>query len=182
MINYWRSSNGKERRFRLFYSPQINSAAYLHTTNSSHFGYTAYGIIFPAVLCLACWVLTENHGTADRTLFARQRLSGIQSSVDAFQFPDSWSPFGDGGLNSCGYCLGDPINRRDPTGHSILLKSLMMFTEKRATPLGSLQSFAGTPHVLEKIAGNLSGPDLEFFQASTVTCSIAQKFIEPLGI
>ncbi|WP_256679746.1 RHS repeat-associated core domain-containing protein [Pseudomonas sp. PB120] len=34
-----------------------------------------------------------------------------------FNSPDSWSPFGRGGLNSYVYCLGDPINNTDPTGH-----------------------------------------------------------------
>jgi RHS repeat-associated protein len=31
--------------------------------------------------------------------------------------PDSWSPFGRGGLNAYTYCVGDPVNRSDPTGH-----------------------------------------------------------------
>jgi len=31
--------------------------------------------------------------------------------------PDSWSPFGAGGLNQYAYCEGDPINRSDPSGH-----------------------------------------------------------------
>ena len=33
-----------------------------------------------------------------------------------FNGPDSFSPFGRGGLNSYAYCLGDPINRSDPNG------------------------------------------------------------------
>jgi hypothetical protein len=34
-----------------------------------------------------------------------------------FYSADSLSPFGKGGLNSYCYCLGDPVNRTDPTGH-----------------------------------------------------------------
>jgi RHS repeat-associated protein len=34
-----------------------------------------------------------------------------------FHSPDSWSPFGRGGLNAYMYCVGDPVNRSDPTGH-----------------------------------------------------------------
>ncbi|MFJ3369100.1 RHS repeat-associated core domain-containing protein [Pseudomonas sp. NPDC086251] len=35
-----------------------------------------------------------------------------------FHSPDSWSPFGGGGLNAYMYCVGDPVNRSDPTGHN----------------------------------------------------------------
>lgn len=34
-----------------------------------------------------------------------------------FQSPDSWSPFGEGGLNAYVFVVGDPINKTDPTGH-----------------------------------------------------------------
>jgi uncharacterized protein RhaS with RHS repeats len=35
-----------------------------------------------------------------------------------FNSPDSWSPFGEGGLNAYTYCLGDPVNAIDPSGHT----------------------------------------------------------------
>ncbi|WP_239499314.1 RHS repeat-associated core domain-containing protein [Pseudomonas putida] len=34
-----------------------------------------------------------------------------------FNGPDNLSPFGKGGLNAYGYCVGDPVNRSDPNGH-----------------------------------------------------------------
>lgn len=34
-----------------------------------------------------------------------------------FNTPDVSSPFGKGGLNAYAYCLGDPVNRSDPSGH-----------------------------------------------------------------
>ena len=34
-----------------------------------------------------------------------------------FHSPDSLSPFGSGGLNAYAYCVGDPVNHADPTGH-----------------------------------------------------------------
>jgi RHS repeat-associated protein len=37
-----------------------------------------------------------------------------------FNSPDSFSPFGKGGLNGYAYCAGDPANRADPTGHALI--------------------------------------------------------------
>ncbi|EJL88518.1 RHS repeat-associated core domain protein containing protein [Herbaspirillum sp. CF444] len=34
-----------------------------------------------------------------------------------FNCPDSWSPFGIGGINPYAYCAGDPINQADSSGH-----------------------------------------------------------------
>lgn len=39
-----------------------------------------------------------------------------------FQSPDSWSPFGEGGLNAYMYCLGNPIKYSDATGHNAWFK------------------------------------------------------------
>jgi RHS repeat-associated protein len=41
-----------------------------------------------------------------------------------FHSPDSWSPFGAGGLNAYMYCLGNPVNASDPTGHMPFFKKL----------------------------------------------------------
>ncbi|MFW0759159.1 RHS repeat-associated core domain-containing protein [Pseudomonas sp. H11T01] len=38
-----------------------------------------------------------------------------------FNSPDNLSPFGEGGVNSYAYCLGDPVNREDTTGHISLI-------------------------------------------------------------
>ncbi|MQQ36505.1 RHS repeat-associated core domain-containing protein [Pseudomonas sp. SZ57] len=35
-----------------------------------------------------------------------------------FNSPDSLSPFDEGGLNAYGYCEGDPVGFRDPSGHA----------------------------------------------------------------
>ncbi|WP_459207216.1 RHS repeat-associated core domain-containing protein [Pseudomonas sp. MLB6B] len=40
------------------------------------------------------------------------------TGIRRFCSPDSYSPFGRGGLNAYAYCENDPINQVDPTGHS----------------------------------------------------------------
>ncbi|QPL55370.1 MULTISPECIES: RHS repeat-associated core domain-containing protein [Vibrio] len=42
-----------------------------------------------------------------------------------FHAQDSLSPFGKGGTNGYAYCLGDPVNRHDPSGHFALLSLLI---------------------------------------------------------
>ena len=56
-----------------------------------------------------------------------------------FHSPDSWSPFGGGGLNAYMYCVGDPVNRSDPTGHFPALGLLGMagsWAKKNIRPPG----------------------------------------------
>lgn len=43
-----------------------------------------------------------------------------------FNRPDSWSPFGDGGINAYAYCNGDPRNKLDRSGHTpVWLKTFL---------------------------------------------------------
>ncbi|EAR53345.1 hypothetical protein SKA34_00882 [Photobacterium sp. SKA34] len=42
-----------------------------------------------------------------------------------FQSYDGLSPFGQGGINGYAYCLGDPINQDDPSGHFAILSLLI---------------------------------------------------------
>ncbi|EJM70473.1 RHS repeat-associated core domain-containing protein [Pseudomonas sp. GM55] len=48
-----------------------------------------------------------------------------------FHSPDSWSPFGRGGLNPYMYCAGDPVNWTDPTGHKPMIPFLSKKTKGR---------------------------------------------------
>lgn len=47
-----------------------------------------------------------------------------------FHSPDSWSPFGMGGLNAYMYCMGDPLNRSDKSGHAPLFPGLPLGLRK----------------------------------------------------
>ncbi|MEE3933921.1 RHS repeat-associated core domain-containing protein [Pseudomonas viridiflava] len=67
-----------------------------------------------------------------------------------FNQPDTLSPFGLGGLNAYAYCLGDPVNVRDPSGHIPV-----------AAALSTLSPFERLPAaVLEQVFKKLPGKDL----------------------
>ncbi|MGY2342002.1 RHS repeat-associated core domain-containing protein [Pseudomonas sp. SDO5532_S415] len=68
-----------------------------------------------------------------------------------FHSPDSWSPFGRGGLNAYMYCGGEPVLRSDPTGRWFgagikeLITNLVSSTSKTLNVVSSnVQKLAGT--------------------------------------
>lgn len=60
-----------------------------------------------------------------------------------FHSPDSWSPFGRGGLNWYGYCQGDPRNFTDPTGH--MFSALKLLGKSRKTLARASSTSSLTP-------------------------------------
>ncbi|WP_433768669.1 RHS repeat-associated core domain-containing protein [Pseudomonas putida] len=69
-----------------------------------------------------------------------------------FLNPDSWSPFGKGGLNAYAYCEGDSINRADPTGHAYnMLKGLgNIFGRKKSIVTTHIEHATHDIKILEK--------------------------------
>lgn len=66
-----------------------------------------------------------------------------------FNQPDNLSPFSSGGLNTYGYCAGDPVNRRDPTGHWSWRSIGQWFRRgdtQQAAPVANANITASAPH------------------------------------
>jgi RHS repeat-associated protein len=79
-----------------------------------------------------------------------------------FNSPDSLSPFGEGGVNAYAYCLGDPVNREDRTGHipqflKPMLRSLHLIKKSKAPPVLKLMYSTfqdGEPYEVLEQAGS----------------------------
>jgi RHS repeat-associated protein len=82
--------------------------------------YAAYGFRepIPAASALGFNGQLLDQGTGRYLLGNGQRT--YNPVLMRFQSPDVLSPFGKGGLNAYAYCLGDPVNGQDPTGHAPL--------------------------------------------------------------
>ncbi|MNQ66113.1 hypothetical protein D3C85_805950 [compost metagenome] len=72
-----------------------------------------------------------------------------------FNSPDSWSPFGQGGLNAYAYCEGEPVLGSDPTGHFKLFKVIRSFGKGIGNRLGlrTLSNTKSSTSVFTKTAG-----------------------------
>lgn len=81
---------------------------------------------------------------------------GYNPASMRFNSPDSYSPFDAGGLNAYAYCMSDPINHSDPSGHIRLRTNSL-------PPIKPVRTFSQTPTQVSPVpmrrsvsAGNLS--------------------------
>jgi len=77
-----------------------------------------------------------------------------------FNRPDRLSPFGAGGLNAYAYCLADPINRRDPSGHMWLGDPVVRLL-KQTRPMGRAPGIAKRTQVAQTFLGDLPNEMIE---------------------
>lgn len=71
-----------------------------------------------------------------------------------FNSPDSLSPFQEGGLNTYTYCLGDPINKYDPSGHiSVNWLKIKTNLTKLVGPLPRIKNTPKYPLILKAKPG-----------------------------
>ncbi|WP_256578285.1 RHS repeat-associated core domain-containing protein [Pseudomonas sp. A25(2017)] len=94
-----------------------------------------------------------------------------------FNSPDSWSPFGEGGLNAYAYCEGDPVNRSDPKGHTwqwikAFLRSLNVM-KPSAGGVTSASSLNSALKVNAVKTGSLSHPFRRSISSQSSTATIA---------
>ncbi|MBT2340996.1 MULTISPECIES: RHS repeat-associated core domain-containing protein [Pseudomonas] len=105
-----------------------------------------------------------------------------------FNSADYLSPFGKGGLNAYAYCVGDPVNRVDPTGHipSPFSKLLGLLDDLRLRGTNkSLLTDAPSKRTLKNTdTGSISGiiktaeHSLSRKTAGTTSMSPARQFVD----
>ena len=104
---------------RLLVTDQQRSVlAILDATRCHHLAYTPYGHRIPENGLLS---LLGFNGERPDPVTGHYLLGNGYRAFNPvlmrFNSPDNWSPFGEGGLNAYGYCVGDPVNQGDKTGH-----------------------------------------------------------------
>lgn len=89
----------------------------LHASNATSLCYTPYGHLAKPFAKGPALRFKNAHYDPMISAYALGRgYRFFSPSLMRFQTPDAHSPFGQGGLNSYAFCLGDPVNYSDPTG------------------------------------------------------------------
>ena len=104
--------------------------------------YTAYGVHSPSDIP-AQRPAFNGHLLLNQLYLLGNGYRGYSPVLMRFQSPDSFSPFGVGGLNCYAYCAGDPINFSDPSGHGR--------TSRPPSPNGVMSSTTAEKLVLDAL-------------------------------
>lgn len=98
--------------------------------------YSPYGVRHPqAVVSSLLGFNGAKPDTATGHYLLGNGYRGFNPVVMRFNSPDRLSPFERGGLNTYAYCLGDPINRQDPSGNVSFFKAMRrLITGSTRTP------------------------------------------------
>jgi RHS repeat-associated protein len=115
----------------------------LNSQRPSSFAYSPYG--YRPTRCGLLSLLGFNGERADSITGYYLLGNGYRAFnpvLMRFNSPDSLSPFGKGGLNSYSYCLGDPINRTDETGHFSLFNSILSMLKRKPKMFKNLESYS----------------------------------------
>ena len=77
-----------------------------------------------------------------------------------FNSPDSWSPFGEGGINAYAYCDNNWPNMTDPSGHFSIIKAI-------ANLFGRTRSVTGSANELGDMTYNISHKTIRIHSKAT---------------
>ncbi|WP_082435159.1 RHS repeat-associated core domain-containing protein [Pseudomonas sp. NBRC 111123] len=80
--------------------------------------FSVYGYAEPVTQHMLAFT-GEHLNAANGGYMLGQGYRSYSPALMRFRSADSWSPFGQGGVNAYAYCGNDPINHTDPTGHRV---------------------------------------------------------------
>ncbi|WP_095081383.1 RHS repeat-associated core domain-containing protein [Pseudomonas sp. Irchel s3h17] len=121
----------------------------LDATRPHHLAYTPYGHRVPENGLLSLLGFNgERPDPVTGNYLLGNGYRAFSPVLMRFNSPDNWSPFGDGGLNPYAYCVGDPVNRRDPTGHTpawlkVVLRSIGFMRSRVSAASNEVYSAGG---------------------------------------
>lgn len=100
-----------------------------------------------------------------------------------FNGPDGWSPFGRGGLNCYAYCLGDPVNNDDPTGHMPRSFKPLRLDRSPSPSLELVKKYATRSKRREKPSNPIARErELEASQRSGTAAGSSRANVEPVAM
>ena len=96
---------------------QLSSSLGIYPRTSTQTIYTPYG--YQVAQCYSLLAFAgECHVPLPRCYLLGNGKRAYGTVLMRFHSPDTFSPFGRGGLNTYAYCKGDPVNNVDRDGHS----------------------------------------------------------------